>query len=98
MTSSALFLSLLLIIAWLQNHVLAVSTEELVGLIRDLKGTDERIMRWDASEHTAERQTEGACEKMPEVAALLVKEKDDTRLRLGCEYATWCITDNPVSY
>lgn len=92
-----LVLLLLLTIGWQQATVVAVSTAELVTLIRDLKGTDDRIMRWDATEHTAERQAKGACEKLSEVTAMLVKEKDDTRLRLGCEYLTWCITDNPVS-
>lgn len=76
----------------------AVSNDELAELIRDLKGTDERIMRWDATKHTAKRQQSGACEKLVQVAADLVQakqKKDDTHWRLACEYATWCITDNP---
>ena len=78
----------------------AVTTDELVQLIHDLKGDDDRIMRWDATEHTAKRQTGGACEKVPEVTAMLVEEaskkKNEERMRLGCKYLTWCITDNPL--
>ena len=96
--SSISLLILFMLLTWQQYAgVVAVSTEELVSMIRDLKGTDERLMRWDASEHTSERQKEGACEKLLEVAEMLIKEKDDTRQRLACEYATWCITDSPVS-
>lgn len=93
MTPAAVIL-LILTFFW-SGTAVAVSTEELVGLIRDLKGTDERIMRWDATKHTAKRQQGGACEKLPEIAEILVQENDEERWRLACEYATWCITDNP---
>lgn len=85
----------LLFFAFSWRTGVALSTEELVDLVRDLKGNDNRIMRWDATEYTAARQAEGACEKLPLATQLLVNEKDDERQRLACEYATWCITDNP---
>lgn len=84
--------------AW-PSTAAAVSNDELAELIRDLKGTDDRIMRWDATKHTAKRQQGGACEKLDQVAADFIvqakTQKDDTHWRLACEYATWCITDNP---
>lgn len=87
----------------LPNTVVAekISANDLTALIHDLKGTDERIVRWDATDHTAARQEEGACEKLPLATAALVEEPeeddddDDVRRRLACEYAAWCIADNP---
>lgn len=79
----------------------AMPTDDLVELIRDLKGQDERLMRWDATEHTAKRQAKGACDRLPEAMTTVLlaketkKEEDDVRRRLACEYATFCITDNP---
>lgn len=101
MASLAILLLLLTVFWDGPSSAAALSTDELVELIRDLKGQDDRLMRWDATEHTAERQPT-ACQKLPEAAAMLVQEKDatdndaaDPRRRLACEYATWCITDNP---
>ena len=94
MAALTIVLLLISLLVW-NSDASTVSTDELVKLIRDLKGTDERIMRWDASEHTAKLQADGSCSILPQVAELLVKEKDDNRWRLGCEYLTWCITDNP---
>jgi hypothetical protein len=75
----------------------ALTEAELVDMVRDLKGTDTRMMRWDATEYTAERQEGGACEKMPEAAAVIKEgsKEDNLRALLACEYATFCITDNP---
>jgi hypothetical protein len=73
---------------------------ELEGLVQDVRGDDTRIMRWDASEHTAKRQAEGGCDSLPAALDLLtaksVLSADEEVKALACEYATFCITDNPV--
>ena len=76
--------------------VYALTSEELKKLLESVKGDDTRLFRWDASEHTAERQAAGDCAQLSDAAKLLISTDssiDDKKL--AAEYATFCITDNP---
>jgi hypothetical protein len=76
----------------------ALMTEgELNELIEDLRGEDMRLMRWDAAKHTKKRQQSGACDSLPKALAVISSSSSSSLLQgLACEYATFCVTNNPV--
>jgi hypothetical protein len=93
-----------------------LTASDLRSLLTDIQGDDHRMVRWDATEHTADRQASvrGGCDiSLPDVWSTLLyhdiatttknnKEKKSVSPNnmievqgLACEYATFCITDNP---
>jgi hypothetical protein len=66
-------------------------------LLRQVQGDDNRIMRWDATLYTLERQRKGGCSRDTFVGALdvisNVNLSDQLRGR-AAEYVTFCVTDN----
>jgi hypothetical protein len=92
--------SLALFLSWSSTattSVLAVTEERLLSLITELKGDDLRLIRWNAVEHTAEKQASGSCSELAAATGVL-KDGAATALhkKLAAEYATFCITDNPA--
>ncbi|KAL7575977.1 hypothetical protein ACA910_000766 [Epithemia clementina (nom. ined.)] len=76
--------------------VYSLSADELKTLVESLRGDDQRLFRWSALPHTAERQQAGDCSKLTNAAQLLVDSKASTHDKnLAAEYSTFCITDNP---
>jgi hypothetical protein len=78
----------------------------LQKLIRRVRGNDHRLVRWDASSYTKrQQQSGGACDDLDKVWRLLQQplppmdqqqqQQEYIRRGLACEYATFCITDNP---
>jgi hypothetical protein len=93
-----------------QHKKLRVLTAtDLRSLIADVAGDDKRMMRWDATEHTASQQpVGGACDALPDafftLLSVSVSRKKNAHNNsfevkqvqgLACEFATFCITDNP---
>lgn len=73
-----------------------LTSEDLAAMVKDIAGNDTRIVRWDASTHTVEKQNSGACDELsPIFERITDKSKDWEAKGLACEYATFCITDNP---
>ena len=66
------------------------TAEKLTEMITDIKGEDERLVRWDAGDRTFERQSDGACDILPEIATDVIVNNDGDLLlqRLACEFAT----------
>jgi len=88
--------SLLLAVIFLtSNAEPTLSVEQLESLVNDIKGDDVRLMRWDATKYTHKRQSHGGCDHLPTALNTIIQSKDDKTQRLACEYATFCITDNP---
>jgi hypothetical protein len=65
-------------------------------ILNDLRGDDVRLIRWDAAEHTAERQRSGGCDRLREVLSVItdgtVSEEAKAK---ACDVATLCVTNNP---
>jgi len=76
-----------------------VSLTEIQQLVTTLKGDDERLFRWDATEHTHSQQSAGACKNLEEVATLLTTTSafNDELLAAAADYSLLCITDNPLN-
>lgn len=72
------------------------STHELEGFLSNMRGSDDRLVRWDATEATLAKQQTGGCDALPAALAMLSQEVELTKQRLICEFATFCITDNPT--
>lgn len=79
------------------NQAEALLTEaELQKLLDDARGDDTRLMRWNASRHTRKRQDEGGCNSLGDVLDIVTNSRADQQLKgIACEFATFCITDNP---
>lgn len=74
----------------------ALTREALEGLIEDLRGGDLRLMRWDATKHTKKRQNDGACDSLRDALALISSTSSSPQMQgMACEYATFCVTNNP---
>jgi hypothetical protein len=98
-----------------QHQKLRVLTAtELRSLITDVAGDDNRMMRWDATEHTASQQAPGGgCDALLDafftLLSVSVSRKKNAHNNspnspevievqgLACEFATFCITDNPAN-
>ena len=74
----------------------SLTTTEVKVLLEKIRGDDLRIMRWDASEHTTEQQGKGGCDSLDDVLKIIATSKDEELFAVACEYATFCITDNPT--
>ncbi|VEU40430.1 unnamed protein product [Pseudo-nitzschia multistriata] len=77
-----------------------ISPEELGRLIDELRGDDHRLVRWDATKHTRKKQRRGGCDELPRALDAVASEgrgvgASDGHKALACEFATFCITDNP---
>jgi hypothetical protein len=81
-----------------------ISTEELQERLADLRGSDVRLIRWDATGYTQKCQRASCQEGLPDALAVIMiagagsKNKDELlqhKAGLACEYATFCVTNNP---
>jgi len=75
---------------------------QLQSFVNRLRGDDNRLMRWDASDYTYEQQSNGGCENLNDVLNMLVNESlssivTDKAKVLACEYITLCTTENPYN-
>jgi len=60
-------------------------------------GDDQRILRYDTTKHTDQRQREGGCAMLKNVSAVIPSDQASLEAKgLACEYLTYCITDNPA--
>lgn len=72
-----------------------ISKEELETKLEAVRGDDMRLMRWDATSHTKKQQKGDGCSVLSQ-ALDVIQHSSDTRMQaLACEYATFCVTDNP---
>lgn len=81
-----------------QIHRVVLTADELRNLVHDIKGNDNRLMRWDALEHTRARQASGgSCDDSlaDALSTLIVSSHSPEVQGLACEFATFCVTDNP---
>lgn len=77
-----------------------ISLSELTELLVDIRGDDNRLVRWDAAPDTAEKQKQAdgkhCGDKMLSVADLLFDKSSNTKTKQdACLYLTFCVTDNP---
>jgi hypothetical protein len=93
-----------------QKKLRVLTATELKSLIADIAGDDHRMIRGDATEHTASQQVPGgACDALPDafftLLSVSVRRKKGAHNHspevirvqgLACEFITFCITDNPV--
>lgn len=78
-----------------------LSEPELEKMLTNIRGDDHRLVRWDATAHTAQKRHEGACQTNSLVQANQVLMSSSANVsnrakRLAAEYLTFCITDAPV--
>jgi hypothetical protein len=101
--TALLWLALLLLVLDAQTTIInaVTMTKDLLlqTVVADLRGNDTRLVRWDATKHTAERQRQGSCQDLPDVLETILVHADqhspEAVLLAACEYVTLCITDNP---
>jgi hypothetical protein len=80
-----------------------LDADKLRSLIKDLRGEDHRLFRWDAHEDTAAAQKDKCGDDFVKALEMISSfhsssgEASDADLLFGLatEYATFCITDNP---
>jgi hypothetical protein len=86
-----------------------LSSEQLLNLLNDVRGDDERLMRWHAKSYTRKRQHEGGCDDLPKAldvildygrsAATTTTTRPSSQKTIdvtnAMEYTTFCVTDNP---
>lgn len=97
MISVSVYLLTLFLASFGSPVVSTLSRANLENLLADVRGDDYRIVRWDASEHTAERQSAGACDSLPDALDRIIDNAESHEVKaIATEYATFCITDNPT--
>jgi hypothetical protein len=70
--------------------------DELHDLLQDVRGDDTRLVRWNARKYTKQRQEQGGCDALPQALEVVTSHKVVKQVKgIACEYATFCITDNP---
>lgn len=75
----------------------ALTRANLEDLLSDVRGDDYRIVRWDASEHTAQRQSAGGCDSLSAALDVIIASTESQKVKaIAAEYATFCITDSPT--
>jgi hypothetical protein len=93
------FMSSSLLLWWIPvqaDTIRLLNDEELIRWIDDLRGDDMRLMRWDATRHTRKRQSQGACDDLPNALHVILSTTTmENSKGLACEYATFCVTNNP---
>jgi hypothetical protein len=83
-----------------------LSIDEISTLLETVRGGDNRIVRWDAKSKTVLAIEQGACEALPTALLTILHRGGSTNddgsdasntqlVGMACEYATFCITDNP---
>ena len=79
-----------------------LTRDELSSLLDIVRAGDDRIMRWNVQDPTRLAIEQGACDAFPEALDFLLEPRspDDGKdaeslAGIACEYATFCITDNP---
>mmetsp|Transcript_14069 Transcript_14069/g.21493 ORF Transcript_14069/g.21493 Transcript_14069/m.21493 type:complete len:429 (-) Transcript_14069:141-1427(-) len=79
------------------NDGSTLTSSELQDLVLELKGDDNRLMRWSATDYTKQKQQSVCDEHLPKALQTIETSSSDTSAQaLACELATFCITDNPV--
>lgn len=74
-----------------------LTTSELENFLDELRGDDKRLMRWSATQYTKQKQETGYCdERLPQALKTIALSSSSSDQGLACEFATFCITDNPV--
>ena len=98
MISISLYLGALALVYFGSPVESRLTRANLEDLLADVRDEDYRIVRWDASEHTAERQFAGACDSLSAALDVIVDDAESHKLKaVAAEYATFCITDNPTN-
>ena len=98
---ASLFLWVFGLVVGIHSVTAAPTLTEISELVKHLKGDDNRLFRWDASETTYALQKD-SCSHLADVAQLLSADDDsitDTSsnelLIAAADYILLCITDNP---
>jgi len=74
-----------------------LTSSELESFIDKLRGDDNRLVRWSATDYTKQKQNAGYCdEKLPQALKTIAQSLSTSEQGLACDFATFCITDNPV--
>lgn len=74
----------------------ALTVERLEHLVHNIKGDDNRLFRWDATEHTAEVRRLGGCNRLDDAARVVMHKDAEHRAKvLALEFLTFCVTDSP---
>jgi hypothetical protein len=96
MISLSLYLLALALVSFGSPAHAALTRAKLEELLFDLREEDLRIVRWDASEHTAQRQYAGGCDSLSAALDVIIDSNESHKIKaIAAEYATFCITDNP---
>jgi hypothetical protein len=96
MISLSLYLLALALVSFGSFAHSALTRAKLEELLFDLREEDLRIVRWDASEHTAQRQSAGGCDSLSAALDVIIDSSESHKVKaIAAEYATFCITDNP---
>eukprot|EP00546_Thalassionema_frauenfeldii_P009193 CAMPEP_0178921992 /NCGR_PEP_ID=MMETSP0786-20121207/15885_1 /TAXON_ID=186022 /ORGANISM="Thalassionema frauenfeldii, Strain CCMP 1798" /LENGTH=419 /DNA_ID=CAMNT_0020596265 /DNA_START=121 /DNA_END=1380 /DNA_ORIENTATION=- len=73
-----------------------LTASKLKNLIQEVRGDDLRLMRWSATKYTKQRQSSLCDENLPLALRTISSSSSASIKALACEFATFCITDNPV--
>jgi hypothetical protein len=77
-----------------QEPIVTNITDYFLRTIERLRGEDDRLFRWDATEQTVQVQKQ-VCEDAMDRASLALLEKTSSSLLLPLEIFAWCLTDQP---
>jgi len=74
-----------------------LSDEDLMELLDNVKGNDNRLFRWDVTPLTIQRRGHGGCTKLPEASEILMDPHATVHSQtLAAEFLTFCLTDAPT--